>query len=152
MKILVKVMTFLGIIFRKLTGFNKKYVFPFIDLLELIRLGVKSEEVKWLVELTAWKWDDKLRLKIIEKLSKAIIKLELTADCVDKKTPEEIIDCFIEHLKTLQPVHRDAIIQKVAAVSVKNSMANGRINQNEADLAVQLAYSTRKEYRARQNG
>jgi hypothetical protein len=110
----------------------------------LVRDAVKSDSVKWLVELTNSDWDDKLREKVIEKLSKTIIKLELTSDCIDKKTPVEVIDCFVEHLRTLPPVHRDAIIQKVAAVSVKDSHLKGRITQNEADLAVQLAYSTRK--------
>ena len=152
MKIITQIITFLGIIFRKLTGFNDKYVFPFIDLLELVRDAVKSDSVKWLVELTNWDWDDKARLKVINKLSKTIIKLGLTSDCVDKDTPEEVINCFIKHLQSLPPVTRDAIIQKTAAVAVKTSFPNGKMKQNEADLAVQLAYSTRKEYKARKNG
>ncbi|MFA5670492.1 MAG: hypothetical protein WC967_14730 [Balneolaceae bacterium] len=150
MKILIRVFTFLSIVFNKLRGFNEEYVFPFIDLLELIRDAVKSDSVKWLVELTKFDWDDKMRNKIIEKLSKTIIKLQLGSDCLDKKTPEEVIECFIEHLKQLQPVTRDALLQKLASVSVKDSMLKGRIKQHEADLAVQLAYSVRKQNREKE--
>ena len=33
---------------------------------------------------------------------------------------------------------------------VRKSMASGKIKQFEADLAVQMAYATRKEYRNRE--
>lgn len=146
MKILVTIISWLGIIWRKLKGFNEQYVFPAIDLLEVIRTAVKSDAVEWLVELTSFDWDDKLRNKLIEKLSKTILYLEISSDCLaGSKTPTEVIDCLIKHLKTQSPHVRDAIIQKIASTMVRQSMANGKIKQFEADLAVQMAYSYAKE-------
>ena len=150
MKILWKILSFLGIIFRKMKGFNEKYVFPSIDLLEIIRDAIKSDSVEWLVELTKTDWDDNLRNKMIEKLSKSIIYLKISNDCIGKDNPQEVIECFIQHLRSQQPHLRDAMIQKVASVMVRKSMPSGKIKQFEADLAVQLAYSTRKEYKNRQ--
>lgn len=147
MKILTIIITWLGIIFRKLKPFNKKYVFPVIDLMEIIRDAIKTDSVKWLVELTKSDWDDKLRDKMIEKLSTSIIYLKVSSSCLDKDNAQDVIDCFIEHLKTMQPHLRDAVIQKVAAVMVRKSMASGKIKQYEADLAVQLAYGTNKHYK-----
>jgi len=147
MKVLIKVIRFLKIIFWKLKGFNKKYVFPAIDMMEIIRDVVKYDSAKWLVELKKTDWDDELRYKMIKKLSTSIIYLKISQDCLDDNSPGEVIDCFISHLKTQQPHLRDAVIQKVAAVIVRKSFANGKMKQHEADLAVQMAYSTNKHYK-----
>src|SRR3990167_6119219 len=109
MKILKSVLSFLGTIWRKLSGFNKQYIHPFIAVLTIIRESLDSDQVKWLVELTKTTIDDKIRAVLVVKLAQAIEFLSFTEA---KKTPQETIDFFIKELKSHSPLVKDALIQK----------------------------------------
>jgi len=147
MKFLVKVFAFLKIIFKKLKGFNEKYVFPALHVLTLIRLVLQSDEADWLVNLTKSDWDNKLRDKWIKKLAQSILFLKIDIECKGKKEFVDIINCFIEHLKGQPPLIQDAILNKLGAVMVMKSLPpNKQIAQNEADLIVQMTYSTNKQF------
>jgi len=145
MKLIANIFVWINIIFRRLSEVNNNHVIPVITILSLVRNALAHDVVENFVLSTKSDWDDKLHKRIICALSKAIKSLEVIA--TNTKDHEKIFQAFIEYLKTQPAAIQEAVLSKLASITVHASLSDQgyEIKQNTADTITQLAYTHLKE-------
>ena len=88
-------------------------------------------------------WDDELKAVILKYLTDIIPALTIMEECKGADTLEEMLQCWISHVKELPKDVQDAVLHKLGALLV--AYQDGKqLEQNMYDLYFQGIYSANK--------
>lgn len=141
-----KIVAFLKMLFGiNLNSWIKEHVRPSIDFVERFKNILNSPVADILTTLIPGDWDDKLRNKMIDNLTKALTILYGADAFADATTLEDKLLKIIQLIKTLTPAMQQAMLFKLASELSKVSSGSNVIKGHSIDLLTQTEYSKKKE-------
>lgn len=108
-----------------------------------LKAALDSGAVKLLEDIIPGKWDKEITDKISAALSKVIPEISIVATCGKADTPLDMVNCWLESIKTLPLAMQDASLQKFSAILL-NLLDEGKLKQHDYDLIIQSNYSLHK--------
>lgn len=145
LQLLSKVWFFLRMIFLKL-GPYFKYIQLVIQVINLLKRTASDPAFDYLTALSETRKDDAALHTIRIRLANAVTSLEIVDQCLNEKTLEGQIRCFVDYINKQPKAIREAIYLKLASELVKREYKG--MKQSEADTLVQLAYIKSKREKA----
>lgn len=123
------------------------YIIPAIRMVNAIKQAMKEngsdEKLRQLLK-KIFK-DDNAVDAAIDTIAKAIKVLNLSAECLEKKTPQEVLACFITQVKDLPKFQQRAIWRELSKnIAIINNGDIAKTESDKLDFAIQLAYSLDK--------
>ncbi|MGE0638381.1 MAG: hypothetical protein AB7G44_07115 [Bacteroidia bacterium] len=137
LQILSKVWFFIRIIFVKLAPYFK-YIQYVIQVVNFLKRTASDPAFDYITAITESSKDNEALATIRIRLAKAVSSLEIVDQCMNEKTVEGQIKCFLDYINRQPKTIREAIYMKIAAELVKQEHKGMR--QAEADTLVQLAF------------
>lgn len=130
--------------FAKAKEFLKKEIPTAIAVVDQIKIFVDSPFLPLITSLIPGTVDDVIAAKIKEALPKVVAQLKISNECSNKGTNDEIVQCFITHLKTLAPNARAGYYLTIASM-LSADLTDNKLSWNEIVHAVQWAYDHRND-------
>lgn len=145
LQILSKVWFFLRVIFVKL-GPYFKYIQYVIQVVNFLKRTASDPAFDYITAITESSKDNEALHLIRIRLANAVTSLEIVDQCLNEKTIEAQIKCFVDAINKQPKTIREAIYLKLASELVKREYKG--ISQAEADTMVQLAFIKTKREKA----
>ena len=130
-------------IYRKFDNSIKQSIDDALLLTTNLKKLLKSDAANLVFEIVPGHWDEDLRQKALNLLSKAIDKIALADECMEEFTHIEKLRCFAKHLKRQSPAISGALLHKLASILTRE-MDGNRFEPHEYDTLVQAIYSSSK--------
>ena len=144
MKFFKKVGAWIERTFLNVKKFIKNNVTPAIKFVNGIKQVVDNPALDIIVALTATQLDNKVLSGLRAALSKAIDILEIQLECGSLESDTDKIQCYINWLRTLPKVQRNAMYAKTASLIAQIHGGEDALKEHEVDLLVQLEYTENK--------
>lgn len=141
-----KIVSFLKLLFGdNLDKWVSEHVKPSIDLVQRIKKILEHPVAEILTVIIPGDWDEKLRKKMLENLTKALVVLGGVQAFAEADTLEQKLNKIMLLLQSLTPALQQAYLFKLASELSKASGGKDNIKGHSVDLLTQLEYSKLKE-------
>lgn len=141
MSFIKRIITWLSIIWRKLSSFMDEYANPIASILGVVYEFANSKTAKTITELIPGEWDDKILAKTKKHIGQVLMIMELPfIKKGENISTDDLIQAFSIWLRAQPEPVRQAIIQKILSQAINLQLKKkDRLKDNEADLVAQLA-------------
>ena len=123
-------------LFLKAKVFLNKEIPVAISIVESLKFFVERPETASFVKLTNTGVDDAIHAKALDFLPKLLVQLKIANNCLSLATNDEIIQCALNHLKSLQPTDRYGYWLMISS-HLSHYLADGKLSWAEIVTLVQ---------------
>lgn len=131
---------------KRFEKFLNEHVDDALEIANKIRAALTSSEVLTLLDLLPEKYQnaaEDVQRKVLDQLERAVIKLNLSNDCLQKATLLEKVQCMIEVLKQRSEMDANGNIQKLATAFLMENDER-QVSEHIADTIILTRLTDKK--------